>query len=343
MQRAILLSIVVVAAIVSGLAQSSGPEPAMRDAAKALISAVDAGQRAKLVWPFDDEERVNWHFIPRERQGLPLKEMDDAQRQAAVALLSAGLSASGMRKVEAIRNLEDVLFAASGSATRDRDLYFVTIFGDPDAETWGWRYEGHHLSQNWTVVSGRAISTTPAFMGANPAEVMEGPHRGLRALPAEADLAWQLLDSLTDEQRGLAVVADEAPRDIITGNARTTSIIDRTGLAAAAMTEAQRGLLMRLVEEHASSQTTALAAARLEKARAVPPGDLLFAWMGATTRAAGAGHYYRVQGTTFLIEYDNTQNRANHQHVVWRDFAGDFGDDLLAGHYAADPHGPWPR
>ena len=338
MQRAVVAGLVIVLAVVSAVAQPDRPADAMRDAARALLAAVDDGQRAKLAWSFADDERVNWHFVPRARQGLPLKEMTDAQRKAAAALLATGLSASGVRKVEAIRDLEDVLFAQSGSATRDRDLYYVTIFGEPGADRWGWRYEGHHLSQNWTIVSGRAVATTPAFFGANPAEVMDGPHRGLRALPAEADLAWQLLDSLTAEQRTRAVIAAEAPPDIITGNARTAAIIDRTGLPASAMTEAQRAMLMRLVEEHASSQAPALAAARLEKARAEPASDLLFAWMGATTRAPGAGHYYRIQATTFLIEYDNTQNRANHQHIVWRDFAGDFGDDLLAGHYA-EGHG----
>jgi len=338
MQRAVVAGFVSLLAVVSAVAQPDRPADAMRDAARALLAAVDDGQRSKLAWSFADDERVNWHFVPRARQGLPLKEMTDAQRKAAAALLTTGLSASGVRKVEAIRDLEDVLFAQSGRASRDRDLYYVTIFGEPGADRWGWRYEGHHLSQNWTIVSGRAVATTPAFFGANPAEVMDGPHRGLRALPAEADLAWQLLDSLTARQRTRAVTAAEAPRDIITGNARTAAIIDRTGLPAAAMTDAQRAVLMRLVEEHASSQAPALAAARLEKARAVPAGDLLFAWMGATTRAPGAGHYYRIQGTTFLIEYDNTQNRANHQHIVWRDFAGDFGDDLLAGHYV-EAHG----
>ncbi len=320
------------------VAQQLGPEPAMAQAAQALIASLDEPQLAKLRWPFDSDERFNWHFIPRERQGLPLKEMNDRQRAAAFALLRAGLSEKGFTKAETVRSLEDVLRAASGSAIRDRDLYFFTIFGDPASGTWAWRYEGHHLAQNWTIVKGRAVATTPAFFGANPAEVREGPMKGTRALAAESDLAWQLLASLTDAQRKEAVIADTAPRDIITAAERRVAMLEHVGVAASTLSEEQRGVLISLIEEHASSQSPALATARIGRVRSSGPESVRFAWMGATTRGPGVGYYYCIQGPAFLIEYDNTQNDANHQHVVWRDFDGDFGADLLAGHYASDPH-----
>lgn len=337
MQRITVVGIILAASVVSLLAQAERPEAPMQRAASALIAAVDDAQRAKLVWVFDSEERFNWHFIPREREGLPLKAMNAAQRDAAFALLRTGLSASGFKKVEAVRSLEAVLFAMSGSATRDEEQYFFTIFGDPTGATWGWRYEGHHLAQNWTIESGRAVSTTPAFFGANPAQVMEGPRKGFRALPGEADLAWALLEALPEAQRRAALIEDSAPRDIVTGNARKAAIIDNRGLSLSALSAAHRSLLMALVEEHASSQSAALAAGRLAGVRSASPDQVRFAWMGATDRAAGQGHYYRIQGPTFLIEYDNVQNGANHQHVVWRDFEGDFGVDLLGAHYASDP------
>jgi hypothetical protein len=319
-------------------ARQMAPEPAMAQAAQALIGTLDEAQLAKLRWPFDSEERFNWHFIPRERQGLPLKEMTGRQRAAAFTLLRAGLSEKGYTKAEAIRSLETVLAAAGGSIVRDPELYFFTIFGDPQSGTWAWRYEGHHLSQNWTIVGGRAVATTPAFFGANPAEVTSGPRRGTRALAAESDLAWMLLASLSDGQRAQAVVGADAPRDIITGAARTAAIEENTGLAASALTSEQQGVLMSLIEEHAASQAPSLAAARMAGVRSGGLEGIRFAWMGATNRGPGSGHYYRVQGPAFLIEYDNTQNRANHQHIVWRDFAGDFGADVLAGHHAGDPY-----
>jgi hypothetical protein len=316
------------------------PSPAavsMAEAARALLASLEPAQLAKAAWPFTAEERVNWGFVPRERQGLPLADMTDRQREAAFALLRTGLSARGFEKAEGVRVLEGVLREMEG-ARRDPDRYYFTIFGEPGSATWGWRYEGHHLSQNWTIVGGTATSTTPAFIGTNPAEVRQGPHQGLRVLAAEEDLARALLAALSPEQRARAVLSDTAPPDILTGNTRRAAIEGRAGLPAEAMTPDQRRMLMHLVEEHASLQAPELAERRLARVRGESPADVLFAWMGPGDRAPGRGHYYRVQGRTFLIEYDNTQNQANHQHVVWRELGGDFGDDLLAQHYATSPH-----
>jgi Protein of unknown function (DUF3500) len=314
------------------------PEAQMATAAKAFISSLDAAQRQKAQWPFEAEERFNWHFIPRDRQGLSLKAMGPAQREAAFALLRTGLSQKGFSKAEAIRSLEIILKELeNGSPRRDTELYYFTIFGEPGAERWGWRYEGHHISQNWTVVGGKVTATSPAFFGANPAMVLDGPKKGSRALPAEGDLAFALLSSLTDEQRRQAIVSDQAPNDVLTSNARKAAIQDNVGLALSAMTEKQRALLRTLIEEHASAQAPALAAERLAKAKGEDPAAIRFAWMGATQPGVGNAHYYRIQGRTFLIEYDNVQNNANHQHIVWRDFDGDFGADLLGDHLASDP------
>jgi hypothetical protein len=339
MTRALLALIVVAAAVVFAFAEQIVPEQAMATAARAFLATLDEAQRAKAVFPFASEERFNWHFIPRERKGLPLKEMNERQRAAAVALLRTGLSEKGFTKAEAIRSLEHVLRAIEGSAMRDAELYFVTIFGDPASGTWAWRYEGHHLSQNWTIVNGKAVATTPAFMGANPAEVREGAAANVKAgmaLEAEATLAWSLLRSLSAEQRASAVVSTTAPRDILTSNVRKAAMLDQNGLTASALTPPQQGTLMSLIEEHAATQAPALAALRLAKVRADGLANIRFAWLGATE--PGAGHYYRIQGPSFLIEYDNVQNRANHQHIVWRDFNGDFGPDLIAAHYAGVSH-----
>jgi len=316
------------------------PETAMARAAESFLKTLDAAQKAKLQFPFDSEERFNWHFIPRVRKGLPLAEMTPPQREAAFALLKTGLSASGFTRAETIRNLELVLRAIENRNSRDPEQYFFTVFGTPGAQAWAWRYEGHHLSQNWTVAAGKAVATSPAFFGASPAVVLDGPMKGTRALPAEADLAWALLDGLEGPSRAKAVVAGAAPADIITANSRRASILDPVGVSARDLNAREKGMLMRLIETHASAQQTALADARLAAIKAAGFDNVRFAWIGATTNAPGAAHYYRIQGPTFLIEYDNTQNNANHQHIVWRDFNGDFGADVLAAHYAADPqHG----
>ena len=324
--------------VAAGVAQQARPETAMSRAAKEFLAALDDAQRAKAVFAFDSEERFNWHYIPRERKGLPLKEMTEPQREKAFALLKTGLSASGFSRAEAIRSLELVLRAMEKRDSRDPEMYFVTIFGSPDAASWAWRYEGHHLAQNWTIARGKAVATSPAFFGANPAEVLDGPMKGTRALPLEADLGWALFDGLSSQSRTAAIAGDTAPNEIITANARRVTMLENTGLAAKAMSRAEQGLLMSLIEAHASTQTPALASERLAKIKAAGVENIRFSWIGATKRALGAAHYYRIQGPTFLIEYDNTQNKANHQHIVWRDFKGDFGDDVLAAHYAAVPH-----
>jgi hypothetical protein len=320
-------------------AQTTRPEPAMAAAAKALLSTLDEGQRAKIALPFGSDERMNWNFVPMVRKGLTLKEMNEAQRKAAFALLRAGLSEKGFEKAEKIRSLENVLFAIEKNARRDPELYVFTVFGEPSERgTWGWRYEGHHISQNWTIANGKATATTPAFFGANPAEVLDGPMKGTRALAAEEDIARELLASLNDAQRQQAVIGSPAPPDILTSNSRKAAILENAGIPASALEPKQRELLMKLIDEHATSQTPALAQARLARVRAADLVAVRFAWMGPTEKAPGNGNYYRIQGPTFLIEYDNTQTKANHQHIVWRDFDGDFGVDVLGAHYAFNPH-----
>jgi hypothetical protein len=315
------------------------PEPAltMAAAANSFLAALDSAKRAKANLPFNSAERFNWDFVPRERQGVSIKQMSSVERRAALALLRSGLSARGLTKVDAIVGLEEVLFAISGSAIRDPELYFFTVFGEPsEKEAWGWRYEGHHVSLNWTVVDGRLVASTPQFLGANPADVRDGPRKGTRALAAEEDLGRALVKSLSaDQRRTQAILSIDAPEEILTGSSREAAIREDKGIPYGNLTDKQQGLLLSLIQEYASAQPLAVAQTRLARVRAELP-SIKFAWMGGLEK--GQGHYYRIQGSTFLIEYDNTQNGANHIHCVWREFKGDFGKDLLAEHYRTAPH-----
>ena len=288
---------------------------------------------------FDGEDRFDWHFIPRERKGVPLKAMTASQRSAALDLLRTGLSEQGFTKAEAIRRLEQILFDLEGRDIRDPDLYYFMVFGEPNGRnTWGWRYEGHHLSQNWTIVNGTAVASSPQFFGTNPAEVREGPRRGTRVLGREEDQARALLASLNDRQRASAMISDSAPRDILTSNQRDAVMFDDFGVAYRDLDRQQREVLWSIIEEYAGAQPAAVANQRLAAIRNAGADDISFGWMGGAAR--GEPHYYRIQGPTFLIEYDNTQGNANHAHSVWRDFDGDFGRDLLAAHYRRFSHEP---
>ena len=317
--------------------QAQAPAPAMLEATQMFLDTLDPVQLAQSTMPFDAAERYNWFYTPVDRKGLPFKSMDTVQQEAALNLLKAGFSEKGYGKAETIRQLELVLFEMSGRAFRDPELYYFTIFGQPSEHgPWGWRYEGHHISQHWTIVNGYAMATSPQFFGANPAEVREGPMRGTRALGAEENLARTFIHSLNSSQRAQAIVSKTAPDDILTTNDREAVSQRDAGVAFGSLTAEQQQALVRLIEEYANAQPAQVAHDRLEQLHTGGMNQIKFAWMGSIER--GQAHYYRIQGPTFLVEYDNTQNDANHIHSVWRDFNGDFGEDLLAAHYRQFPH-----
>lgn len=312
----------------------------MAEAANNFLAALTPEQKAKATFEAKDDERQNWHYIPKARKGLPFKEMTPAQTKLGHALLSSGLSQRGYVKAVTIMSLEQVLReleAGRGTMVRDEDLYYVSIFGRPGTkETWGWRVEGHHLSLNFTIVNGREIGATPSFFGSNPAEVKEGPRKGLRVLAGEEDLGRALVKALNEDQQQVAITLKEAPKEIITAAARKVKPLETAGLPAARMTREQSAQLMQLVKEYVYRHRPEVADKDLEKIQKAGWDKVYFAWAGGTER--GEGHYYRVQGPTFLMEYDNTQNNNNHIHAVWRDFENDFGEDLLRRHYETTPH-----
>jgi hypothetical protein len=338
----VFLAAVACSALAAG-SQAEDEAAAMGSAASDLVRRLGTDQAGRAVLAFDEETRADWHFIPKpERKGLPLKDMGEDQKHLAHALLSASLGRHGYGKATRIMSLETVLrqMETDAGAThpfvemRDPGNYWVSFFGDPGGDdAWGWSLEGHHLSLNFTVVDGR-IASSPAFFGANPHEVPEGPAKGIRVLAAEEDLGRALLLLLDGAQRAEAVLSDQAPNDIYTSAERQVAFEEPPrGLSAARMTEPQRAALAALVEVYAANVPPGLAARRRAQFEQADPERIFFAWMGATEKQSGAAHYYRVQTPSFLIEYDNVQNGANHSHTVWRDYAGDFGRDLLGEHH----------
>jgi Protein of unknown function (DUF3500) len=312
----------------------------MASAAKVFLDALTPEQRAKATMKFEDQERLRWHYIPESmwpRKGIPFKDLDAAERKVAHAFLSTGLSHRGYLKATTIMSLEAILkeLEQGKGPVRDSDLYFFSIFGEPsESQSWGWRVEGHHLSLNFTVAHGQLIATAPTFFGSNPAEVKSGPRQGLRVLAREEDLARELLRSLDEKQRSVAVIDTKAPDEIATGHSVKVEPGNPVGLPAIRMSAPQKTQLLALLEEYAHNLPDELAANELKKLNDAGVDKIHFAWAGGLNR--GERHYYRVQGPTFLVEYDNTQNDANHIHSVWRAYDGDFGLDLLRLHYQLD-------
>jgi len=305
----------------------------MTEAALRFLAALTGEQRARATFAFDDPERLHWAYVPMAREGLPLRDMSPYQRHLASALLSAGLSQTGYIKAVTIMSLEDVLRILENDSGERRhpEKYYFSIFGTPsDTRIWGYRVEGHHVSQNYTLVNGRVVDA-PSFFGANPAEVREGPRAGLRTLAAEEDLGRAVIGALDGGQKQIAIVDPVAYADILTAASRQAALEGQpSGLPASRMTSSQLDRLMALVEEYARNVTEQVAEGRRNQIREAGE-NIWFAWAGGVGR--GDPHYYRVQTPSFLIEYDNTQNGANHIHAVWRDFTGDFGGDLLRDHY----------
>ncbi len=324
------------------IGRSSAPDP-MIAAANTFLASLSPELRSRCVFPFDARERLDWHFVPRSRPGITLGEMTDTQRIAARDLIRSALSAGGTLKVHTIMELDSILYdmerAAGGDgSSRDPLRYDLAVFGTPGVESpWGWKVEGHHISLNFSSLSGDVVATTPAFLGANPAQVRTGPRAGLRALAAEEDLARELLASLDEAQRATAVIATTAPRDILTAPGRPLDLGTPAGLLASEMTPAQRAILERLIDEYARTLRPDLAEIQLARMKPADLDGIRFAWAGGTS--PGEGHYYRITGTKFVIEYDNIQNDANHIHTVWHDLEHDFGLDLLAEHYRAHEAG----
>jgi hypothetical protein len=350
--RRALVALVCACAWLGAVRGAEKSAASMADAATAFLSALTPEQRQKAAFTFDEGERLKWHFIPTEmfaRNGLIVGDMTEKQRALAHALLQAGLSQRGYLTATAIMDLETVLNALESAArqanpggrgnvlVRDPVRYFFSIFGTPSPRgAWGWRVEGHHVSLNFTVVNGSLVASSPAFFGSNPAEVREGPKKGLRILAAQEDAARALLMALDASQRTQAVVNAAAPNDISTMNTLDITPLSPAGITADRLTPAQRTLLMAVVEAYTGVMAADIAAERMDRIRKSGVEKIAFAWAGAAER--GQRHYYRVQGPTFLIEYDNTQNNANHIHSVWRDFQGDFGRDLLRDHLRSVAH-----
>ncbi|MCY2968417.1 MAG: DUF3500 domain-containing protein [Planctomycetota bacterium] len=287
-------------------------------------------QLKKVSFAFDDTERLNWHFIPRERKGLPLRDLEGEALKAAQEFISSGLSKAGYDQTLSIMSLEEVLYLLEGGERAERrerrnpGKYYLSVFGTPSAKgKWGWRLEGHHLSLNFTLDNGEVIGSTPEFYGTNPALIDAGPERSIRVLGAEEDLARQVLKLASAEGKAAIHLDTKAPDDLRGANLPQADNTPAVGLVAGKMNPDQKKLLHDLLEEYLANMPGDVAAKRRERLMRAGFDEIHFAWWGETER--NQRHYYRVQGPTFLIEYNNTQNNANHVHSYWRDLGGDFG------------------
>jgi len=307
-------------------------------AAAAFLKSLPADLRATASFPLESPQRLNWNFVPMDRVGVSLLKLDDTQSELLGPLLATALSPEGLLAARGVLKHENILrrveteAGVANASRRDPGLYYTSIFGKPAAgSAWSWRFEGHHLSINVTELPGQPPIVAPMFVGANPARVLEGPNAGFRLLAAEEDLGRELIRMLPAARRQTAMIRDTAFSEILTGNDPKVQALEAAGLAAADMTSAEQAQLRRLIELYAGRMVAASARDALTRLDRAGFGKVRFAWAGGIE--PGQPHYYRVHGPTLLIEYDDTQNNANHIHTVYRDLDRDFGGDALRAHY----------
>ena len=203
------------------------PAQRMVDTARAWLATLSAEQRHRAVdpWP-SNGERHRWYYTPTDHGGLALTQMSPGQQGRAMQLLSAGLSRPGYTTATTIMGLENVLDQIENwrmdwgrERGRDPQLYWLKVFGEPGLDgPWSWRFGGHHVSVQHVVINGEVTSSSPCFLGADPAESpLLGGH-SLRPLGAAEDLARELVRSLDEGQAAGAVLSSVAPVDIVGGN-----------------------------------------------------------------------------------------------------------------------------
>ena len=315
----------------------------MAKAASAFLQTLSEKQKAKIQFAFDEGERYNWNYVPRSRKGLTLNEMTGQQIKAAYALLRTALSDSGFNKTHSIIQLENVLrdveSRPANDTHRDPGNYSFSLFGNPATDAiWGWRLEGHHIAFNFSSKDNRLVSGTPGFLGSNPAVILSGSEKGKYILKDEADLGFALLHSLNKEQTEKAVISNEAPGEILTAASRHAMINDPKGILFNELDGPQQKIFLQLLSIYIHRYTRFFADGMMKEIDEAGFNNLRFAWAGDQQPGIGHPHYYRIQGPTIIIEYDNIQNNANHIHTVIRDLKNDFGGDELLKHYNKDKH-----
>lgn len=308
--------------------------------ALSCINALDSIQKTKAVFPFDDMSRYDWNYLPSSlipRKGVCLKDLDSTQKNGVYDLLKSFLSDNGFSRAQEIMNNEYYLKELEPNMIhRIPENYFLAFYGTPAKDSvWGWKFSGHHIALNFTIVNNQ-LASTPIFYGVYPAEIKEGKNKGRRIIKDEEDLGFELINMLSAEQQSKAIFQSKSFNDIVTTNAIQVGPLDPVGIVAKDLTYQQKSVLNKLIACHLSSMPTEIAALRMKRIVSEDFNKIRFGWAGGLI--PGVPHYYRIQGKTFLVEFDNTTHNANHIHIVWRDFNGDFGIDLLKEHYKYSTH-----
>ena len=305
-----------------------------------LLNSLSDSQKEVVSFALEDPAKTRWHYLPHssfKREGLPLSDMTPTQIQKTYTLLEAYLSESGYDQMEQIIDLENYLAVVENNpAKRDPTKYYLAVYGIPHRDSlWAWSFEGHHVSLNFTV-SPDKIAFAPAFWGSNPGIVPDGPEKGKIVLRKDHDWGLELIQSLSPKQLKQTLVSSQTYGEILTGNQEAAEFVPNNGISYRQLNRGQKKQLNKIIYLHLDRMEKAVSQKARQMLEVENWNNITFSWAGKIEKLKA--HYYRIQGQSFLIEYDNSQNKANHIHVVWREFNGDFGKDLIREHYLKEVH-----
>jgi len=316
----------------------------LSEKATLFLDSLSDELKTQTVFSIDDEERFNMNYVPINRKGPRFHDFNETQKAVALDLLKSSLSDEGYRKSKEIMSLEAVLRVienddndrmSDGKPRRDPMNYHFCIFGDPSSEKpWGWRFEGHHLSLNFTSSDSKISSATPTFFGTNPGVIRITGHKEKEVLKKETALSFKLVNSLSPEQLKKAMFADIAPLEIITTTKRNVEGFEQKGIYHDDLTSEQQKLFHELIDLYLNNYEQNFSEGYRDKIKKAGIENLSFSWAGSLE--PGTPNYWCIQGPVLLIEYDNTQTNANHVHTVVRDPTNDYGEDTLKKHYEND-------
>jgi hypothetical protein len=305
------------------------------DTPSGIETSVGYNRRELALLDHDDEARTNFVYWPYLRKGLPIEFMTAQQRMLVHELLNTALSAKGYLSAIQIMQMERILADTETTGfPRGTENYSLAIFGEPsEDQRWAWRFEGHHLSLNFSVAPG-AVSVTPSFWGASPARIASGELAGFRNLRGSHEAGLALINALDDAQRAVAIEDGNPPFDIVSGTLNRPPAswddwkqLPPQGIAVSNLNAQQKDLVQRILDEVVTTHRPEISRAYLAR---IDVNAMRFVWFGGISE--GEAHYYRLEGPDFFFEYDLVQNNGNHVHAVWRSKTGDFGADLLLQH-----------
>jgi len=305
-----------------------------------LLNCLSNSQKEIISFELEDPAKSRWHYLPHDsfaREGLPLSDMSSNQIEKTYALLKSYLSKSGYKKMHQIIDLENYLALLENNPfKRDASKYYIAFYGTANRDSvWAWSFEGHHISLNFTITP-KAISFAPAFWGSNPGIVPDGPEKTKIVLKEDHNWGLKLIQSLSSKQLEQALVSSKTYGEILTLNQSKVEFVPYKGISFPQLKTNQKKQLKKIIYLHLDRMRKSVS----EKTRKLLVNEdwenITFSWAGKMEKLKA--HYYRIQGQSFLIEYDNSQNNGNHIHAVWREFNGDFGKDLIKEHYLKDGH-----